>query len=540
LPDGGCGVFVSFFFGRRELAVEPQETPIIPFHIRLWRFASSTWLGVGLMVALAVVLGIVSVVDQLSPDLSVLPDRSGAYGHWSVVALILATCASLFLATMRIPLRWDRAGAWCSHLGLILLACGSMFFWLDRTEGYCVSFAQPGGRWPMLQHFFQAHNKMAFHVYDRSLMVEGRLFPPTFQTVMDSPDGIEPLDLNVPIEDSPEGVSMKAVRLYPQAELRNRWLDDSPNPSPAVELQISHGGVVSRTIMAKNYHDTHRIITQEYLIFFQSGEPPPQEKIDADNARPPSTQPAREWFIIYYTGSGRPVLVTRDAHGKMQKRDFGPGQSAESSHPDHPVRIELVSTMNHARRGIQVTPIRMIRRERSDDLPMAAIELEIQAGSWKARRVVRFSQYLSDQYHSRPERIDLPQNRAVHVAFSQRWLEFEERLGITAHEFKTAPASRMPEDYICDVEIGKGIYTRNETLKLNYPVSIGKYRIYQSDWRWNPDNPHATGPFMIVFGVGDRPGIWLIFIGGFMICLGFPYAFYVKPLILRARTGGKS
>jgi len=484
---------------------------------------------VGLLAALAVVLGVVSVVDQIAAVRSVLPGRGGAYGHWSVVTLILATCVSLCLATLRIPLSWDRAGAWCSHVGLILLALGSILFWRTRTEGYCVSFAQTNGRWPLLRHFYQANDKMAFHVYNPRLMKRGRLLPPTVQTVLDSPDGIEPRDLNAPIEGGPKGVSMKAVKLYPQAELKKRWFNDSPNFSPAVELQISHGDEVLRTIMSQAYEDTFRFVTREFMIFFQAGNPPSREELAKNNAKPPATQPMREWFIIHYTGLTPPVLVTRDARGKMQRRDFGPGQSAESSHPDHPVKIELLRTMNNARRAIQPNPV---RRDKLDEETMAAVEIEIEVDSWKARRVVPFSAYLS----GRPVRIDLPQNRSISVTFSHRWLELDERIQITAYEFKTAPASQMPEDYVCEVEVGKGIYARDEILKLNYPVSIGRYRIYQSDWRWDRDNPHAPGPYMIVFGVGDRPGILLISIGGVAICLGFPYAFYVKPLILRART----
>jgi len=491
---------------------------------------------VGLLTVLAVVLGIVSVADHLAIK-PILPSRGSMYGHWSVTTLILATCVSLLFATMRIPLRWDRAGAWCSHLGLILLACGSILFWRTRTEGYC-AFASPGSARPPLKYFFQATDKMAFHVYDRDLMRKSamdkrRQLPVTIQTVLDSPDGIEPLELDVPIDGGPKDVSMRAVKLYPYAELEDRWSNDSPNAAPAIELQLSHGRDVRQVTISPAYRDTSGFMTEEFDVFFRAEDPPSQERIDAHNAKPPATQPVREQFMIHYDGVTQPVLVGRDARGKMQRRDFGPGQSVETSHPDHPVRIDVLRTMNHARRGIQLTPV---RRGDRDDETRAAIEIEVKVDSWKVRRIVPFAHYLTGS----PTWIGLPQDRSVIVAFSNYRLDLPEQIGITAYEFKTAPVSGMAEDYICEVEIGRGIYTRNETLKLNYPVSIGQYRLYQANWEWDRDNPHATGPSMIILGVGDRPGIALIFVGGFMICLGFPYAFYVKPLILRARARGES
>ena len=167
----------------------------------------------------------------------------------------------------------------------------------------------------------------------------------------------------------------------------------------------------------------------------------------------------------------------------------------------------------------------------------AAIELTIKSGAWKAKRIVPYGAYLS----GRPTTIRPPSGLSFYVAFSHRWLELPEPIRITRHEFKTAPASRMPEDYICDMEIGTGVHMRKETLKLNFPLNVGKYRIHQSDWQPKPETPSDyNDPSSIVLGVADRPGIWLVFFGSIMLCMGFPYAFYVKPLILKSRTGRAS
>jgi hypothetical protein len=262
-------------------------------------------------------------------------------------------------------------------------------------------------------------------------------------------------------------------------------------------------------------------------VVFQAKEVMPQEQIDAMNkANPPTTQPSREWFVIHYTGRGQPVLVTRDPSGQLKRRPFLPGQSVSTSGGDHPTTLKLVRTLDHARRGMNLEESPATMNERTS----AAINLTIKSGSWKIDRIVPYQAYLS----GRPTTIRLPSGREFYVTFSHRWLELPDPIRITRHEFKTAPASKMPEDYICDLEIGTGVQTETATLKLNFPVSVGEYRLHQSDWQPKQETPSDySDPSAIIFGVADRPGIWLIFLGSIMLCAGFPYAFYVKPLILK-------
>jgi hypothetical protein len=505
----------------------------------VWRVVSGVWLGVGLLLALAVAYGTLTLVEQFwSGPKSILPAVGSIYAHWTVLTLTFAACGNLVFATVRIPVRWDRAGAWCSHLGLMFLALGSIVFWQTRTEGQCFISRERNGGWPTMRHFFQSTDEVACHVYDTTMMQSASPLPPTVQTVFDSPTGMEPVDIDVdivvPASVAPEGVSIKATRIYPRAELRQQWLDDAPRITPAVEIQFSHGQETARTIMCQSYEETYRLDLHECIVVFQASEAMSQEEIDRRNAAiAPTTQPSRQFFVIHYTGRGQPVLIVGSASGKLHRRPFLPGQSISPAQAEHPTRITLIRTLDHARRGInlEVAPETV-----PDRRPEAAIELTIRSGSWKADRVVPYGAYLT----GRPTTILLPSGRSIYVAFSHRWQELPEPIRITRHEFKTAPASRMPEDYICDLEIGSGIHVRRETLKLNLPVSVGRYRLHQSTWQPKEGTSDYTDPSAIILGVADRPGIWLIFVGSIAVCLGFPYAFYVKPLILKSRAGGAS
>jgi len=509
-----------------------------PVGVRIWRAISSTWLGVGLLLALAIAYGTLTIIEYRTVSNSILPASGSIYAHWTVVTLTFALCANLVFATVRIPVRWDRAGAWCSHLGLMFLALGSVVFWQTRTEGQCFIPRGRDGSWPTVRHFFKSTDEVACHVYDTTMMQSASALPPTVQTSFDSPTGLEPVnidvDIDVPTSVVPEGVSIKATRVYPRAELRQQWLEDAPRVTPAIEIQFSHGEETARTIMCQSYEDTYRLDLHECILVFQASEAMSQEEIDKRNAaRAPTTRPVRQFFVIHYTGRGQPVLVSGSASGKLHRRPFTPGQSISPARAEHPTSITLIRTLDYARRGNSLE----VPSPTAPGRMMAAVELAIKSGSWTARRIVPYGAYLS----GRPTTIRLPSGRSIYIAFSHRRLELPEPIRITRHEFKTAPASRMPEDYICDMEIGSGVQVRKKTLKLNFPVSVGHYRLHQSTWQPKEATPSDyNDPSAIILGVADRPAIWLIFVGSVAVCLGFPYAFYVKPLILKSRAGRAS
>ena len=507
--------------------LRPAERSVV---VRLWIFVSSTLLGVILVLSLAVTYGVFTLVERATSDAPlILPPTGSLYAHWTVVTLTFAAMVNLLFATVRIPVKWDRAGAWCSHLGLMFLAVGSVYFWQVRTEGQCYISRGRDDSWPVVRHFFQSTDKVACHVYDTAKMQSRSTLPPTIQTIFDSPSGRVPVDIDVNIDGVPEGVSIKATRIYPRAELRQQWLEDASTLTPAVEVQVTHGRQVDRTIMCQAYEDTYQFNMPECMVMFQARKAITQDDINQRNAAlKPTSRPSQEFFAIFYDGRAQPVLLIGDSSGKLSRRPFLPGQSVSTSQGDHPTSIKLILTIYRARRGMKVDII-------PADMPgrtSASIELTVKSGSKTVKRQVPYGAYLS----GRPTTINLPSGQKLYIAFSQPWLELPEPIQITGHEFKTAPASRMPEDYICDIAIGTGVQVRNETLKLNFPITVGPYRLHQSTWQPKQESPSDyNDPSAIVLGVADRPGILLVFIGSFMLCAGFPFAFYIKPMILAGK-----
>lgn len=504
----------------------PEDRSIV---MRIWRVVSSTWLGVALMLMLAGAYGIASFVERGAQlEKTMLPGVGSVYSHWTILVLTFAALVNLLLATVKIPVTWTRAGAWCSHLGLMFLAVGSIVFWQTRTEGHLVFVRTPDGGWDVVKHFFQSTEKAAFHVYKNDF---GAIYPDTIQTEFEVPEGIEPVDTDISVDGVSGGVNVKAVRIYPHAELAEEWFNDEVVLNPAVEIAVSHGTHSRKVTLCQAYRDTRTLPTSHCNVIIQTTEPPSQERIDQLNAEPAASQPSREMFAIFYTGQGEPVLLVRGPFGKLTRGAFGPGRSVETAQEGHPTRITMMRVMPNARRGYSVRQPEMLMPGRT---PQAAAEITVtESGFPPIRRVLPYQAYLSGG----PTSLRLRSGRVISVSFSNARRDLPEPLRITRHEFKTAPASRMPEDYICDMVIGSGFQTRKETLKLNYPIKVGKFRLHQSTWRPKPETPSDyNDPGAIILGVADRPGIWLIFVGSTALCLGFPYAFYVKPLILKAKV----
>jgi hypothetical protein len=163
------------------------------------------------------------------------------------------------------------------------------------------------------------------------------------------------------------------------------------------------------------------------------------------------------------------------------------------------------------------------------DLGGPVLSVTARAGDWKRTTFVPLAAY---EHLAPPLLVDLPGNRAVWLGFSRRREDLPATIKVISAEYLTYPASGIPKDYRCRVEILSGGQRRPETLSLNHPVQVGAFQFSQNSW--GPDPAHTL---QISLGAASRPGLWAVWTGCILICLGLPIAFYVKPLLMRA--GGR-
>jgi hypothetical protein len=107
------------------------------------------------------------------------------------------------------------------------------------------------------------------------------------------------------------------------------------------------------------------------------------------------------------------------------------------------------------------------------------------------------------------------------------------------------PGSHMPRDFYSEITLhypDKTTYTN--IARLNNPMMSGRIRISQTGWdpgdAANKQNEarDENGRYIfqqryVILGIGNNVGIHIIFIGACLIILGIPWAFYIKPALLR-------
>jgi len=187
---------------------------------------------------------------------------------------------------------------------------------------------------------------------------------------------------------------------------------------------------------------------------------------------------------------------------------------------------------------------------------------------------VPFSQYMG--LGADLERwVDLPDGRRVTIAFGRVWHQLPFELRLMSFQMDPYPHSDTPRDYRSDLLVMSrwgGLYqdrvrktSLNEPLLVRVPflaredvpspvnwagrlwsVIIPKqYKFSQAGWDasgWREskalaDAGQAARPVarFTILGVGNNPGIYVIAAGAVMMSVGIPWAFYVKPAIVRYR-----
>ena len=175
------------------------------------------------------------------------------------------------------------------------------------------------------------------------------------------------------------------------------------------------------------------------------------------------------------------------------------------------------------------------------------------------QRWLPFNQYLDRDYEFlRTENVDLPEVGRISLAFGRLRRELP-GFGLALKDFKMVPypGTETPRDYVSTVQVYRGaddLTGIEHVTKLNHPY------IYRRPFEWSDQRNFASntlgwiGSFIVpeqykfsqagwdpreqnftVLGVGNNPGIYVIALGGILMGLGIPWAFYVKPALIRRR-----
>ena len=481
------------------------------------------WIGVGLILLISIYLSIVSVATATAMRVLGTTD-SGLYGHPILLALTAAAMGSLVVSSLlRVPLRVAHAGAWISHLGLIVLAVGSIWYARRKVEGMATAIWTPAG-WTETKDI-HVEDTFALYVALADADVAAETVVP-----VDLAHRRKMQALNVSLRGAGEGVDARVVAYHPHVELHDEVVrNDAPRPAPAILLR----GMASRqdrwlALLRSGGHRAHHR-GEGYLLYYQPVKSPEQ----VDRLRAVARDPAaggRGLTGVLITGRRVPYACEVVAAtgvvwtGQLDDRqmllvplDPGVGQRH--------LGLRLQGSFTHARIHNRAEPC---AHQHAGGPAIAGASVVIHAGGTPQTVTVPFDEY---DFQFDPVLVKLSDGRVLRLKFTRLRIPLPATVRTLEAEYKVHPGTHIPKDYRCELEVGSS-GGRRTRLNLNNPVTVGAYQLSQGSWA---PRDRQDQPSHIFYGVGSRPGLWLIWIGCTLICAGFPYAFYVKPLLLRRR-----
>lgn len=498
----------------------------------------SMWVGVMAALLIVVYLAFASTMPRetasllgitlFAPESDTHPELY-AYAPF-VIAVGLFLVAMVVAHVVAIPLSPRTAGAWISHAGLLVLAVGGGWYAVARQSGDSYTRLTPQG-WTPVRNVYLGRT-FALHVDDAG----GDANVQSVQQLIEGlvPHG-DPVKLDVPVARAPEGVSIRAVEFLPKARVVSHWEDISPNIIPAIELEVGDAGGAGTILLSPSLPDRRFVSGRGYVLTYNSGVTP-EGLAKYTTPDDPNQGPGMPYDLaIFCTGSRiEPTLAVIRPDGTRFSAKLEVGKAIEAPLGGQTVRITPRRFYRHAVEVYGLAPADESVHSGGPADPHEAppgpvLRVLVTAGDFSRETVLPFAPY---GMLARPQIVDLPGNRGVLLTFSRLRSALPATVRVSDPVYHTYPGSGIPKDYVCDFRIESGGQRRVETLSLNNTVMVGDFQFSQGSWY----PPGSDAPTEIVFGAATRPGLPLVWLGCWMICLGLPYAFYVKPLLMRRRA----
>lgn len=307
-------------------------------------------------------------------------------------------------------------------------------------------------------------------------------------------------------------------------------------------------------------------LTQDFLPG-ASGQPP--RRVPPDPAIDIVYLDASEtclWVVQDDPAVGEFRVVQRVPGGEVKEFAVSAGDSIVGELEGATMRFEFLDFWPRTTRRFDVRSVPAAEQDRSARGTFFHAFLDVEVRVRRANgttethhRWLSFNQYLDADYEfQRIERLDLPEIGTLGLAFG-RLRRTLPGIALTLRQFEMIPyaGTDTPRDYASTVQIFRGpedregevhvtrlnrpyIYRRpfewnrdrnviaNSLAWLGARIVPEQYKFSQAGW--DPVNQRYT-----VLGVGNNPGIYIIALGGILMGLGVPWAFYIKPALIRRR-----
>lgn len=238
---------------------------------------------------------------------------------------------------------------------------------------------------------------------------------------------------------------------------------------------------------------------------------------------------------------------------------------------ENPLFFHIERQFPQAVNVIEPEPTPRAQREPEDEghhlQALLPVEIEVDlpeaegGGTWRRLvwlRNMRYPRYGDAQ--RRPVTVQIPTVGQVNLAFSRLRHQLPFAMALVDFEMMPYPGSDIPADFesrvlIGDVTADGRMFQQPEEHRVHLnnpimyrsstaPLHLRRVKISQNAWdppaEGDPEAEarDAEGRFLnqqrfTVLGIGNNVGIHIIAIGGIMMVLGIPWAFYIKPILVR-------
>ncbi len=295
-------------------------------------------------------------------------------------------------------------------------------------------------------------------------------------------------------------------------------------------------------------------LTQDFVADPQGGRPKRQAPSDDIRLAYIDASATRFWVTQPGSDSDRGMhWVMRARGGAVAKVPLAVGQELDVPFGDHPLTIRLKAFYPSVVREMQPRATPAIGRDPNDlgRFGGSLVCVELRRGDWTKRAWLPFVQYveLSERDAGRA-RVEIPELGEVSLSYSRVRYPLPYHLTLVDFEHETHAGSTVSADFRSTVRVD---FPRGDTqtadIHMNHPLMVsagdadlalvgcsgwaeqmrfGRLKFWQSGW--DPQRQSYT-----ILGVGNNVGIYVIAVGGILMGLGIPWAFYVKPAVLKAR-----
>jgi len=327
------------------------------------------------------------------------------------------------------------------------------------------------------------------------------------------------------------------------------------------------------TITAPDGRTFNRSVLHQYpeltQDFLPGGPGQPPQRVAPDAAIEIVYLDASEtflWVVQDDAAIGRFRVLQRVPGGEVKEFAVAEGDSILGELEGTTMRFGFDAFWPRTTRRFDVIPVPGDQQDRSARGTFFHAFLDVEVRVRRANgttethhRWLPFNQYLDADYEfQRIERVDLPEVGTINLAFG-RLRRALPGVALTLRQFEMIPyaGTDTPRDYVSTVQVFRGPDDREGEVHL---TRLNRPYIYRRPFEWNRDRNVIANSLAwlgarivpeqykfsqagwdpmnqryTVLGVGNNPGIYVIALGGILMGLGVPWAFYVKPALARRR-----